>query len=109
MNWLSLALAYSALAAFALAMEAHHRAVFARAPSPRGRRLARIFGAGLLVASTATAASASASGLGGGLAFVAVAVAVAGFGLSLVLTLRPGLWALPAILFSIVGIATVWR
>ena len=103
MNWLALAIAYLALAAFALAMEAHHHAVFARPPTPTRRRFARLAGTSLLAASGAV--SATHLGLAHGLAFLAVATAAGGFALALVLALRPRWWPLPALASALAALA----
>ena len=102
MIWLSLALTYAGLAVFALGMEAHHRAVFARAPGARLRSGARMAGGVLLV--LALVASVVAVGAGLGAVEWMIGLSASGFALTLVLAFRPRWWAWPVpILLTVAG------
>lgn len=93
MNVLASLFAYAGLAALALAMSQHHRAVFAREIARRRRLVLRVSGWLLLALSVAAAFHAHGFELGAVAWFAAVASA--GFILTLLLAYAPRFWPLP--------------
>jgi hypothetical protein len=94
MTWLALTLDYAALLAFALGMDAHHRAILGRGPSPDRRRAWKCAGGALLA--LALAASVWAHGIGVGVVLWFAGWAACGLLLTLLLERCPRLCALPA-------------
>lgn len=94
MSWLAFALAYAGLAALALAMTSHHRAVFGRPITLRLQRLHRAAGVGLLLA--AGAALSREHGASVAVVVWFAQIAGAGFGLTALLAYAPRWLAAPA-------------
>ncbi|MDF3057045.1 MAG: hypothetical protein K0R17_1260 [Rariglobus sp.] len=86
MIWLSLALNYAGLLAFASVMDAHRHA-FPRMAARNHRVLLRI--AGGVLQTAALACAIAANGIGGGLVLWIIGWATCGLTLSLFLSLRP--------------------
>ncbi len=93
MHWLAFALAYAAVVAFALAMAAHHRTVFARRPDAR-RQLSLRFLGGALLALSAFAALRAFGPQIGLVAWIAM-LATSSFVLTQFLAFAPRLLPLP--------------
>lgn len=91
--WLSLALNYLGLVAFAAALESH-RHTFSRAAVRRRPGLLRVGGGALQAAALALAFAAG--GSGGGWVLWIAGWAPCGFALTLVLAFRPRWWPAPA-------------
>ncbi|MBP6865407.1 MAG: DUF3325 domain-containing protein [Candidatus Didemnitutus sp.] len=101
MNPFASFLAYAGLASLALAMDRHHRAVFARDLAPHLRIALRAAGWVLLVASGGAAWQAHGAAIGA-VAWLA-GTASAGFTLTLLLTYRPRFWAAPLALLVLLA------
>lgn len=86
MIWLSLFLNFSGLAAFALGMESHHRAVLGRVPAPRLRLNLKALGA--MLQAFALSVAILSAGFGVGFVEWIAGLAACGFGLALLLSSR---------------------
>jgi len=86
MIWLTLALSFAGLSAFALGMDVHHRAVFAHKPAPRLRR--NLQAGGALLQSLSLALAILTAGFGVGFVEWIAGLAAGGFALSLLLSSR---------------------
>lgn len=86
MIWLSLALNFAGLSAFALGMETHHRALFARPPAPARRR--KLKTAGALLQTLSLSAAIITAGPGPGFVEWIAGLAAGGFALALLLSSR---------------------
>lgn len=87
MIWITLLLNFTGLTAFACGMNAHHRAFFAHAPTPRARR--RFKALGVMLQSFALSAAIVTAGLGVGFVEWIAGLAACGFALTLLLSARP--------------------
>ncbi|MCM2275429.1 MAG: DUF3325 domain-containing protein [Candidatus Didemnitutus sp.] len=101
MNPFASLLAYAGLASLALAMDRHHRAVFARELAPQLRTALRIAGWSLLVLSGGAAWRAHGAAIGA-VSWLAT-IASAGFMLTLLLTYRPRFWVAPLALLVLLA------
>lgn len=101
MNPFASLLAYAGLATLALAMDRHHRAVFARDLGPHLRIALRAAGWSLLAASGYAAWQAHGAAIGA-VAWLA-GTASAGFTLTLLLTYLPRFWAAPLALLVLLA------
>lgn len=87
MSWLIVALSYTSLSAFCLAMKRHHRQVHGRDPSSPRRRSLRLAGT-VLLAITLSLANFE-WGFGGGLIHVMIALGAVGTALVPLMSYRP--------------------
>ena len=94
MSWLTFALSYAGVACFGLAMSAHHRAVFGRAPDARRVRRFRLGGSSLVLAALITACTSHGWQIGA-TTWVAM-LATSGFALTQLFTYAPRFALVPA-------------
>ena len=100
MIWLSLALNYAGLAAFAATMDVHRSKLFRQTPSPRRCAALRIGGGALQLLALIVAILSAGPGIGV-IEWIA-GWAACGFALTLLLTLKPRWSPWPAVLLLLV-------